>query len=100
MNTDIIKTEQEADIAQGARKVVENVKAKANENYEAAEERVRQSPGKAVAIALGSGYILNKLPIAALFAVPIRLTAILAKPTLLILGAAKLYDIVEKQSRK
>ncbi|WP_411826124.1 hypothetical protein [Luteolibacter sp. AS25] len=100
MNTDIIETEQDPKIVQGAKTLADNVKSKACNRLEDCEEKIRQSPGKAVLIALGAGYCLNRLPVAALLAAPIRLTAIFAKPALLVLGAAKLYDIVEQQSRK
>ncbi len=100
MNSEIIPIEQEAKFGEGAKAVVQNVKSKANERLEVCESKVRQSPTKAVLIAIGAGYCLNRLPIAGLIAAPLRLTAILAKPALLVLGAAKLYDIVEEQSRK
>lgn len=100
MNHNLTTTEQESDFGQRAKSVVENVRSKAHENLEAYEQKVRQSPGKAVLIALGTGFCLNRLPVAALIAAPIRLTAVLAKPALLVLGATKLYEIVEKQSQR
>jgi hypothetical protein len=100
MSTEIISQDQKSDLEHGVKSVVENVKSKASENFEHCERKVRESPGKAVLIALGAGYCLNRLPVASLLAVPLRLTAVLAKPALLLLGAAKLYEIVEKQSRK
>ena len=99
MNTEIIPTEQKSNFGDGAKNVVENVKFKAHENLEACEQKVRQSPTKAVLIAVGVGYCLNRLPVVGLLAIPLRLTAILAKPALLVLGAAKLYEIVDKKSR-
>ncbi len=100
MNTEIIPTEQESNFADGVKTVADNVKAKAHDRLETCEQKVRQAPTKAILIALGTGYCLNKLPVAGLLAIPLRLTAVLAKPALLVLGGAKLYDIVEKQSRK
>ncbi|MEP2775003.1 MAG: hypothetical protein ABJQ29_13175 [Luteolibacter sp.] len=99
MNTEIIPTEQKSAFGEGVKSVVDNVKSKATDNLEVCEDKVRQSPGKAVLIAFGTGYILNRLPVAGLLAVPLRLTAVLAKPALLVLGAAKLYDIVAKPPR-
>lgn len=100
MNTEMNPTGQKPNFEEEVKSVANNVKAKAQNRLENCERKVRQSPSKAVLIALGTGYCLNKLPVASLLAVPLRLTAVLAKPALLILGAAKLYDIVEKQSRK
>ena len=99
MNTDIITTEQKSDFSQGIKTVVNNVKSKSNDNLKTCEEKIRQSPTKAVLIAAGAGYCLNRLPILGILAIPLKLTSILAKPALLVLGAAKLYDIVEKKSR-
>lgn len=87
-------------ISDRAKNVADNVKAKANRQLDACEKKIRQDPAKAVLIAVGAGYCLSRLPLAALIAVPLRLTALLIKPALLVLGAAKLCDIAEKQSRK
>lgn len=93
-------TERESDFDHGALSIAENVRSKARENYEACEKKVRQSPGKAVLIALVAGYCLNRLPVASLLALPVRLTCVLAKPALLLLGTTKLYEIFGKPSRK
>lgn len=100
MNTEIIPTEQKPSVGDGVKNVVENVRAKATGNYESCEQKVREAPTKAMLIALGTGYCLNRLPVVGLLAIPLKLTAFLAKPALLGLGAAKLYEIVEAQSRK
>ena len=100
MNSEIIPIEQDSNFGEGAKDIVDNLKSKANGRLEVCEKKIRQSPAKAVLIALGTGYCLNRLPVASLLAIPLRLTAVLAKPALLLLGAAKLYDIVEKESRK
>jgi len=101
MNDIPTTTEREPDFGHdGAKSVAQNVRIKAHENYESCEQKVRQSPGKAVLIAIGAGFCLNRLPVASLLALPVRLTCVLAKPALLILGATKLYEIVGKPSRK
>lgn len=100
MNTDIIPTEQKPAVGDGMKALVDNVKVKATDNLGTCEQKVRESPTKAMLIALGTGYCLNRLPVAGLLAIPLKLTAVLAKPALLVLGATKLYEIVEVQSRK
>lgn len=100
MNTEIIETEQNTTFGDELKTVASNVKSKANDKLGTVEEKVKESPTKAILVAFGAGYCLNRLPVTGLLAFPLRLTAILAKPTLLALGAAKAYEIVEKQSRK
>lgn len=100
MNSEIIPIEQDIQLSERAQILVDNVKSKANSRLAGYEQKIKHSPAKAVLIALGAGYCLNRLPVASLIAVPLRLTAVLAKPALLVLGAAKLYDLVEKQSRR
>jgi|AntRauTorckE6833_2_1112554.scaffolds.fasta_scaffold05105_6 hypothetical protein len=94
------KSSNPSDFSKGVKATVANVKSKANENLETCQQHVRESPRKAILIALGAGYCLHRLPVCTLIAAPLRLTALLAKPALLVLGAAKLYDMVEEQSRK
>ena len=100
MTTDPTTTEPNPHFADRAKTVADNMKAKTNLRLEVYEDKIRQAPAKAFLVALGSGYLISRLPLTALVAVPLRLTAVLAKPTLLVLGAAKLCDIIEKQSRK
>ena len=100
MKSEIIRIEKDPTFGEGAKELVDNLKSKANSKLGDCEKKVRQSPGKAVLIAMGTGYCLNRLPVASLLAVPLRLTAIFAKPALLLLGVAKLYDLAEKQSKK
>lgn len=100
MDTDVNHHNPPTDFGDEIKSTVDHVKVRAKQNYEACEQRVRQSPKKAVLIALGAGYCLNTLPVGTLIALPIRLTAILAKPTLLALGALKLYELVGDKARK
>ncbi len=100
MTTDIITTERADLLSDKAKAVADRLRNKANQKLETYEDKVRESPAKAVLMAMGAGYCLSRVPIGTLIAVPLRLTAILAKPALLMLGAIKLCDFVERQSRK
>ncbi len=60
---------------------------------------MRKSPGKAVLIAVGTGYVLSQLPLRAIIASQIRLAAALAPPALLALGAVKLCEFLKFSSR-
>lgn len=77
-----------------------DVKAKATKRLETYEEKVRQSPDKAILIAAATGYCLHLLPVRPLIAAPLRIIAFLAKPALLALGAAKLCEIAQDRARR
>ena len=87
-------------IEQGVQALVGDVKRKASEHYHHCEQRVRQSPGKAILIAVAAGYIIHRLPVRSLFVSQVRLVAALTPPTLLAFGAAKLCEFLQGQSRK
>jgi hypothetical protein len=73
---------------------------KATSTYARCEERVKQSPGKAVLIAVASGYFLHRLPVRSLLVSQVRLLAALAPPALYAFGAAKLGEYLQKQARR
>ena len=100
MNPEVNQHPPTSCLSDEIKSTVANVKTKAHSSFETYEEKVRQSPKKAMLIALGAGYCLNVLPVGTLISVPLRLTAFLAKPTLLALGALKLYELAEEKARK
>jgi hypothetical protein len=59
----------------------------------------RQDPMRAVGIAFVAGLILTLLPIGAMVAGLIRLAVSLVRPALLILGATKVYDEIQKRNQ-
>lgn len=59
----------------------------------------RQDPMKAVGIAFVAGLILTLLPIGAMIAGLVRLAVSLVRPALMILGATKVYDEIQKRNR-
>lgn len=80
--------------------LLDDVKAKASGALGNYEERVRQSPEKAVLIALAAGYAAHFLPVGGLLGAPIRLAAFLAKPALFALGAVKACEILQEKVRE
>jgi uncharacterized protein YacL len=56
------------------------------------EEQIRREPMKAVLLALAAGFFLCLLPIARLTGVLVKVTLLLLKPALLILGTIKLLE--------
>lgn len=87
-------------IEQGVQALVGDVKRKASERYHDCEQRVRESPGKAILIAVAAGYLIHRLPVRSLLVAQVRLVAALTPPTLLAFGAAKLCEFLQGQSRK
>lgn len=78
---------------------VDDVTEKASGTLKIYEDKIRESPEKAVLIALAAGYCLHVLPVRSLLALSIRLATFLAKPALLGLGAAKLCEFVQTRAR-
>ena len=86
-------------IEEGVNALVSDVKHRLCESREHWENRVRESPGKAVMVALVAGYCLHRLPLRALFITKMRLMAALAPPAMLAIGAAKLCEFLQEQAR-
>jgi hypothetical protein len=64
------------------------------------EKLVREDPAKAIGLALFGGVLLTVLPIGRVLTGLIRLTLALARPLLLVLGAVKLYEEVQKKQNR
>jgi hypothetical protein len=56
------------------------------------EEQIRREPLKAAALAFGGGFLLCLLPLGKLLAVLVKITYLLMKPALVILGIVKLLE--------
>ena len=87
-------------IEQGVEALVGDVKRKVCNTYEECEQCVRESPGKAILLAVAAGYCLHRLPVRALLVAQVRLMAALAPPTMLAFGAAKLCEFLQSQARE
>ncbi len=61
------------------------------------EEFAREDPMKAVGGAFAAGLLLTILPIGALLGAVVRLGVMLLRPALLILGAVKVYEEIERR---
>ena len=94
------KTTQAKPAAKKAESLIHGAKAKAAGKLEAYEEKVRESPEKAVLIATAAGYCLHILPVLPILAVPVRLAAFLAKPALFALGVVKLCEIAKSRTKR
>ena len=68
------------------------------ESYSHCETRIRQSPVPSVLMAVGVGYFLSVLPITRISFAVGRLGCALLKPTLLVIGAIKIVECLEKKA--
>jgi uncharacterized membrane protein len=79
----------------------ESTIAEDSDNFQArAEQYAREEPMKAVGVAFLGGLILTFLPIATVIGAFLRLALMLLKPALLVLGAIKLYEEVERRQQE
>jgi hypothetical protein len=62
------------------------------------EEHVRRSPTASMLTAAAVGYCLHQLPLRAILVAQVRLLSALVPPALFLFGAAKVYDLVQRQS--
>ena len=61
-------------------------------NWNTLAEQIRSEPVKAIILAFGAGLLLCFLPVGKLLDFLIKMTFILSKPVLLILGVVKLLE--------
>ena len=61
------------------------------------KEYVRRNPVPVVLGAVAFGYVLHRLPVRAILVTKVRVLSALTPPALLLFGAAKLYDFLQRQ---
>ncbi len=66
--------------------------------HQRCEARIRESPTTAMLGAIAVGYILHLLPLRAILVTKVRVISALTRPALLLFGAAKLYELLKKQT--
>ena|SRR5436190_12262973 len=64
------------------------------------EENIRESPRSALLCAMAFGYFLRLIPLGAILAGLGRLFAAIAKPAILLFGAAKMYEFLQAESSR
>jgi len=74
-----------------------NVRQGIRNRFQKCENRIRQSPTTAVIGAVAAGYFLHRMPVRAILVTQIRVLSALTPPALLLFGAAKLYEFLQKQ---
>jgi hypothetical protein len=70
------------------------------ESYRKCELKIHQSPGSAVLIAAAVGYGASVLPTGRIMGAVARLAFSLAKPALIVIGALKILECLDKKARQ
>jgi hypothetical protein len=65
--------------------------------YQKCQNQIRKSPTSAVLGAVVVGYLLHLLPVRAILVTKVRVLSALTPPVLFLLGAAKLYEFLQRQ---
>jgi len=74
-----------------------NARQGIRERYQKCEDRIRKSPTTAVLGGVAVGYFLHRMPVRAILVTQVRVLSALTPPALLLFGAAKLYEFLQKQ---
>lgn len=98
MNPTSYSATQPPTIEQGLNTLVIDAKRKVSDSYHDYEDCVRESPGKAILLAVAAGYCIHRLPVRSLLVTQVRLLAALAPPALFAYGAAKVCELLQKQA--
>jgi hypothetical protein len=82
---------------EGVSVMLNNARQGIRHRYEKCENRIRKSPASSVLGAVAVGYFLHRMPVRAILVTQVRMLAALTPPTLLLYGAAKLYEFLQNQ---
>ncbi len=82
---------------EGVNIMLTNAQQCVRENYEKCQEHIRKSPTGAVLSAVAVGYLLHRLPLRAILVTKLRVLSALTPPALLLFGAAKVYEFLQRQ---
>jgi hypothetical protein len=84
-------------VEQGVCTLLSNARQDIRHRYHQCEERIRKSPATAVLTATAAGYLLHRMPVRAILLTQVRVLSALTPPALLLFGAAKLYEVLQRQ---
>lgn len=82
---------------EGCKILLSNVKQGIRHRYKKYEDGVRKYPTSAVLGAVATGYLLHRMPVRAILVTQVRVLSALTAPALFLYGAAKLYDLLQRQ---
>jgi hypothetical protein len=84
-------------LEEGVGVLVNNARQGLRHRYEKCESQVRKSPATAVLGAVAVGYLLHRMPVRAILLTQVRVLSALTPPALILFGAAKLYEFLQRQ---
>ncbi len=74
-----------------------NVRQNIRQRYQQCENRIQRSPAASVLGAVAAGYLLHRMPVRAILITQVRVLSALVPPALLLFGAAKIYEYLQRQ---
>ncbi len=84
-------------VEEGVKDLWNNARQGFCDRHQKCQERVRQSPMASVLGAVAAGYLLHRLPVRAILVTQVRVLSALTPPALVLFGAAKLYEFLQRQ---
>lgn len=96
MNAPSNQSAQQLSMEEGIHELLSNARDGIRLRHQKCEERIRQSPTTSVLGAVAAGYVLHRLPVRAIIVTQVRVISALTPPALVLFGAAKLYDYLQK----
>lgn len=82
---------------EGGNVLLSNVRQDIRDRYQKCENEIRKSPMTAVLGAVAVGYLLHRMPVRAILVTQVRVLSALTPPALILFGAAKLYEFLQRQ---
>jgi hypothetical protein len=82
---------------EGVNVLLHNARQGIRHRYQECENRIRKSPTTAVLGAVAVGFLLHRLPVRAILVTQVRVLSALTQPALILFGAAKLYELLQRQ---
>ena len=89
--------EEPLSMEEGIHVLLCNARQDVRHRYQRCQDQIRRSPSGAVLGAVAVGYFLHRLPVRAILVTQVRVLSALVPPALLLLGAAKIYEYLQRQ---
>lgn len=74
-----------------------NARQAIRQRHQKCRNRIREAPTTSILGAVAVGCLLHRLPVRAILVTQVRILAALAPPALIVFGAAKLFDFLQRQ---
>lgn len=87
-------------VEEGVQALIDDGKTFIRRKYDACEKQVVKHPAQAVLAAVAAGYLIDRLPLRAIFIAKMRVLAALTPPVLFAFGAAKVCEYLQTKARE